>query len=76
MAVRSELTFFARKGERLTNEELTLMIKEADLDGDNEISFEGTFRSSSYRRLDKDFSSFAPEFKKVVLTLTHFLKKI
>jgi len=27
-------------GERLTNEELTLMIKEADLDGDNEISFE------------------------------------
>ena len=48
MAVRNELTSYALTGERLTNEELTLMIKEADLDGDNEISFEGTFRSFSF----------------------------
>jgi hypothetical protein len=48
-------------GETLTDGELALMIKEADLNGDNEISFEG--------KSDESFFQFAssslPEFKKV-----------
>ena len=41
-------------GERLSPEELQAMIKEADLDGDGEINFQGSFSSMYFFYMVRD----------------------
>ena len=63
----------ADAGERLTPDELEIMIKEADLDGDHEISFAGEVPSLSHPSWFIKLSICVIEFKKVPSTLLPFI---
>ena len=52
-------------GEKLSPEELRIMVEEADLDGDNEISFIGWFLFMFFWKKIKTLIVIVVEFKRV-----------
>jgi hypothetical protein len=60
-------------GEKLSDTEVDEMIREADVDGDGQINYEGASRPES-RAIDRtNFCFLLPEFVKVNNTSPYFL---